>query len=129
MLLSSSATPTVAPDSISVSIGQSATFLCEASGSPPPSLTWFNGSTEITEGTPRTTLTSSTLTLSEIVREDQGQYICRAVYLNGSTESSATLWVNGEVVSVSSLALYIAKHFSLLPFYITHMHITISLSF
>lgn len=111
----SAAVPTVTPDSISVSIGQSATFLCEAPGSPPPSLTWFNGTTEITEETPRTTLTPTTLTLSDIVREDTGDYVCLASYLNGTTQTSASLWVNGEAAPV------ISNHFTKLFHFINFM--------
>lgn len=94
----SSAIPTVTPDTISVSIGQSATFLCEASGSPLPILNWYNGSTVITASTPRTNLTLSTLTLLDIVREDQGEYVCTATYSNGTTQASAMLHVNGESI-------------------------------
>ena len=98
---SSSAIPTVTPETVSVSIGQSTTFLCQASGTPAPSLTWYNATStnQITAGTPRVTLSPSTLTLHDIVREDQGEYVCRATHPNGTTEASAMLFVNGETHS------------------------------
>lgn len=96
VFLPHSDTPTITPATVSVSISQSVTFLCEVSGMVTPNITWYNGTTEITADTPRVVLTSSTLTLQDIVREDQGEYTCRATFSEGSTQATAMLFVNGK---------------------------------
>ncbi|XP_078658283.1 receptor-type tyrosine-protein phosphatase delta-like [Branchiostoma floridae x Branchiostoma belcheri] len=77
---------------------QSATFTCVIRGDPAPSITWYKGSTEVTPGGRfnieessdeiQNTVTS-TLTISGVKREDNGQYTCRGTNSAG-TESSET---------------------------------------
>lgn len=64
-----------------------------------PSITWYNRTTEITAGSPRVVLTSSTLTLQDIVREDQGDYTCTATFPEGITQATTMLFVNGKEVT------------------------------
>ena len=91
-LLHNAGVPVVTPSAVTVEGGGAAMFTCSAAGNPPPQITWYRGSNQITEMTsPRVTLTENTLTISDISLNDEDYYTCRAVFAVGETESRAIL--------------------------------------
>ena len=82
----------ISPSAVTVDGGNSAMFTCSAIGNPPPQITWYRGTNQITETTsPRVTITENTLTISDISLNDEDYYTCRAVFAVGETESQAIL--------------------------------------
>ena len=83
--------PTITPNLTTVSRGQSGSFVCQALGDPPPTITWFKAANQITADTPRVVLSASRLTITNVTLEDDGYYTCRAVFPRGTTEAQAFL--------------------------------------
>ena len=83
--------PTITPNITTVSRGQSASFVCQAQGNPPPTITWFKSTNQITVDTPRVVLSPNRLTITNATLEDDGYYTCRAVFPQGTTEAQAYL--------------------------------------
>ena len=83
--------PTITPNITTVSRGQSASFVCQAQGNPPPTITWFKSTNQITADTPRVVLSPNRLTITNATLEDDGYYTCRAVFPRGMTEAQAYL--------------------------------------
>lgn len=83
--------PTITPNLTTISRGQSGSFVCQAVGDPPPTITWFKAANQITADTPRVVLSASRLTITNVTLEDDGYYTCRAVFPRGTTEAQAFL--------------------------------------
>ncbi|KAG7487013.1 basement membrane-specific heparan sulfate proteoglycan core protein-like [Solea senegalensis] len=64
--------------------GHSVTMSCQASGSPPPDITW----SKLRAPLPwKHSVSGGVLTLSSVGRQDSGQYICNATNIHGYSEA------------------------------------------
>ena len=85
--------------------GDTASFTCQATGEPVPTISWyFNGALlangvkhTISETSVNTTTISSTLTIMSVESSDVGTYTCNATNVVSSDTSSGVLTVNGEL--------------------------------
>ena len=92
--------------------GNMATFTCQATGGPVPSITWYYNNTLLVNGTKymitemslNTTTISNTLTTMSVESSDVGTYTCNATNVVSSDTSSGVLTVNGEFIA---LVLYL----------------------
>ena len=84
--------------------GDIASFTCQATGEPVPTISWYfngallaNGATyTISETLVNTTTINSTLTIMSVESFDVGIYTCNAIIVVSSDTSSGILTVNGE---------------------------------
>ena len=85
-----------------------ASFTCQATGEPVPTISWYFNSTLLANGpkhtisetsvnTTTTTTISSTLTIMSVESSDVGTYTCDATNVVSSDTSSGVLTVNGEL--------------------------------
>ena len=82
-----------------------ASFTCQATGKPVPTISWYfngallaNGATHtISETSVNTTTINSTLTIMSVQSSDVGTYTCNATNVVSSDTSSGVLTVNGEL--------------------------------
>lgn len=83
-------------------VGESVKFECSFNGIPNRNIHWFympsGGSRVPLTQTDHYVITAGSLEIKQIVKKDEGMYICRAVNVAGSVESSAYLRVKGNVV-------------------------------
>lgn len=83
-------------------VGESVKFECSFNGIPNPNIHWFympsGGSRVPLTQTDHYVITAGSLEIKQIVKKDEGMYICRAVNVAGSVESSAYLRVKGNVL-------------------------------
>ena len=105
-------TPTISPEVIDQvqDEGGTASFTCQATGGPVPTISWyFNGAPvdeanmmkyTISETTVNTTTINSTLTIMSVESSDVGTYTCNATNVVSSDTSSGVLTVNGEPISI-----------------------------
>ena len=85
--------------------GDTASFTCQATGEPVPTISWyFNGALladgvthTISERSVNTTTINSTLTIMSVQTSDVGTYTCNATNVVSSDNSSGVLTVNGEL--------------------------------
>ena len=88
--------------------GDDASFTCQATGEPVPTISWyFNGTLisndtnmdkyDILETSVNTTTINSTLTIMSVQSSDVGTYTCNATNVVSSDTSSGVLTVNGEL--------------------------------
>ena len=81
--------------------GTTATFTCQATGEPAPTIGWYFNSAllanGISETTVNTTTINSTLTIMSVESSDVGTYTCNATNVVSSDTSSGVLTVNGEL--------------------------------
>ena len=86
--------------------GTTASFTCQATGEPIPTISWyFNGTLSadgathtISETSVNTTTIISTLTIMTVESSDVGTYTCNATNVVSSDISSGVLTVNGELL-------------------------------
>ena len=86
-----------------------ATFTCQATGKPVPTISWYynnillvNGTEYmITEMSLNATTISNTLTIMSVESSDVGTYTCNATNVVSSDTSSGVLTVNGECANKS----------------------------
>lgn len=79
---------------------ESVTFECSFDGIPHPDVKWFyssGGSHVPLMQTVRHIITSGNLEIRQIVKEDEGTYICQAVNIAGIVQASAYLRVKGNL--------------------------------
>ena len=85
--------------------GGTASFTCQATSEPVPTISWYFNSTLLVNGTRHTisetsvntTTISSTLTIMSVESSDVGTYACNATNVVSSDTSSGVLTVNGEL--------------------------------
>ena len=85
--------------------GGTASFTCQATGEPVPTISWYFNGTLLTDGTTHTisetsvntTTINSTLTIMSVQSSDVGTYTCNATNVVSSDTSSGVLTVNGEL--------------------------------
>ena len=85
--------------------GATASFTCQATGGPVPTISWyFNGALladgathTISETSVNATTINSTLTIMSVQSSDVGTYTCNATNVVSSDTSSGVLTVNGEL--------------------------------
>ena len=85
--------------------GDTASFTCQATGEPVPTISWyFNGAPladgathTISETSVNTTTINSILTIMSVESSDVGTYTCNATNVLSSDTSSGVLTVNGEL--------------------------------
>ena len=85
--------------------GWAASFTCQATGEPVPTISWYfndtllaDGATHtISETSVNTTTINSTLTIMSVQSSDVGTYTCNATNVVSSDTSSGVLTVNGEL--------------------------------
>ena len=84
--------------------GDTASFTCQATGGPVPTITWYLNGTPLADGVTHTilktsvniTTINSTLTIMSVESSDVGTYTCNATNVVSSDTSSGVLTVNGE---------------------------------
>ena len=85
--------------------GEIASFTCQATGGPVPTINWYfnnallaNGAKHtISETSVNTTTINSILTIMSVESSDVGTYTCNATNVVSSDISSGVLTVNGEL--------------------------------
>ena len=84
--------------------GESASFTCQATGGPAPTISWYFNNTLLANGmkytiseTSSSTTISSTLTIMSVQSSDVGTYTCNATNVVSNDTSSGVLTVNGEL--------------------------------
>ena len=100
-------TPTISPEVMDQiqNEGDTASFSCQATGEPVPTISWyFNGALladgathTISETSVNTSTINSTLTIMSVQSSDVGTYTCNATNVVSSDTSSGVLTVNGEL--------------------------------
>ena len=81
-------------------------FECSFNGIPNPDIQWFytsGGSRVQLTQTDHYVITSGSLEIKQILKNDEGMYICKAINVAGSLESSAYLRVKGIYISPVTL--------------------------
>ena len=100
-------TPTISPEVLdqAQNQGTTASFTCQATGEPAPTIGWYFNNTilangakhTISETSVNTTTINSTLTIMSVESSDVGTYTCNATNVVSSDISSGVLTVNGEL--------------------------------
>ena len=88
--------------------GDAASFTCQATGEPVPTISWYFSSTPMNEASTMSytismeslniTTISSTLTIMNVQSSDMGTYTCNATNVVSTDTSSGVLTVNGELL-------------------------------
>ena len=86
--------------------GDIASFSCQATGEPIPTISWYFNGVLLVNGTEHmismmslsTTTISNTLTIMNVQSSDVGTYTCNATNVVSSDTSSGVLTVNGELL-------------------------------
>ena len=85
--------------------GNTASFICQATGQPVPTISWYFNGALLVNGMEHmismmslnTTTINSTLTIMNVQSSDVGTYTCNATNVLSSNTSSGVLTVNGEL--------------------------------
>ena len=88
--------------------GDTASFTCQATGQPVPTISWYFNGTLLVNGMEHmismmslnTTTNSSTLTIMNVQSSDVGTYTCNVTNVISTDNSSGVLTVNGELLIV-----------------------------
>ena len=82
--------------------GDTASFTCQATGEPVPTISWYFNDTPVDEANTMMSLNtntiSNTLTIMNVQSSDVGTYTCNATNVVSSDTSSGVLTVNGELL-------------------------------
>ena len=86
--------------------GGTASFTCQATGEPAPTIGWYFNNSLLANGTKHTisetsvntTTINSILTIMSVESSDVGTYTCNATNVVSSDTSSGVLTVNGELL-------------------------------
>ena len=104
------ATPSISPQVMdqTQNEGSDASFTCQATGEPVPTIIWYFNDTLLVNGMEHMismmllniTTNSSTLTIMNVQSSDVGTYTCNATNVVSTDTSSGVLTVNGELLIV-----------------------------
>ena len=89
--------------------GNTASFTCQATGEPTPTISWYFNDTSVSNNTNmnkyevsvtevNVTTISSTLAIMNVQSSDVGTYTCNATNVVSNDTSSGVLTVNGELL-------------------------------
>ena len=86
--------------------GDTASFTCQATGEPVPTISWYFNGNLLANGTEymitimslNTTTINNTLTIMNVQSSDVGTYTCNATNVVSSDTNSGVLTVNGELL-------------------------------
>ncbi|XP_055948498.1 hemicentin-1-like isoform X2 [Argiope bruennichi] len=92
---------TTLPKSQDISVGDTLSLTCEASGYPFPSITWLLNNTQVT-GSVHSAFGRSRLLVENAGKEDEGTYICLAQNAAGERKAAAAVRVRTPPVIVDS---------------------------
>ena len=83
---------------VTVTEGDTAVLDCNATGNPPPTVSWYHSSLPVPEpdDTRLDQAANNSLIVTGVMEEDGGQYLCQAVNEAGSETAQIQLVVYGE---------------------------------
>ena len=83
---------------VTVNEGDTAVLDCNATGNPPPTVSWFHSSLPIPEDedTRILQIDNGSLVVTSVRGGDEGEYVCQATNVAGSETATVQLVVNGE---------------------------------
>ena len=87
------------PESMAVNETGIASLQCEVKGNPTPQLTWLKQNSSISPLNKRIVQSRGRLMIRDVTSQDGGVYTCRATNILGIMISSATLTVQGNVLT------------------------------
>ncbi|XP_077416337.1 uncharacterized protein LOC144048347 [Vanacampus margaritifer] len=91
---------TLRPPALTVSLGGRASLHCEASGEPPPTISWLKrGRSKQTGATMTSGTRNATLHIESARSYDEGTYVCAAANELGRSQGAVTLAVAGSLSS------------------------------
>ena len=99
--------PTISPEVLdqTQNEGDTASYTCQATGQPVPTISWYFNGTLLVNGmehmisvSSNTTTNSSTLTIMNVQSSDVGTYTCNATNVISTDTSFGVLTVNGELL-------------------------------
>ncbi|GFT31287.1 hemicentin-1 [Nephila pilipes] len=93
---------TTLPKSQDISVGDTLSLSCEASGYPFPSVTWLLNNTQVTGGAVHSAFGRSKLLIENAGKEDEGTYICLAQNAAGERKAAAAVRVRTPPIIVDS---------------------------
>ena len=93
---------------VTVTEGDMAVLDCNATGNPPPIVSWFHSSLPVPEpDDPRVSQAANdSLIVEEVEEGDGGEYVCQAVNEAGTETAQLQLVVNGKVASFFYISLF-----------------------
>ncbi|XP_029102224.1 basement membrane-specific heparan sulfate proteoglycan core protein isoform X4 [Scleropages formosus] len=83
---------TVQPPVLTIQQGQRAEFRCSATGNPTPAIEWIGGPGN--RITPNAIIRGGVLIIPAVEREDEAEYICKALNIHGEHTARAILYVH-----------------------------------
>lgn len=76
---------TVTPKIVEGAEGETAVIRCEASGNPEPTIKWIHNGRPLSDAppNPRRSVTSNSITVTSLTKNDTGNYGCNATNIHG----------------------------------------------
>ena len=88
------------PENATKTVGETVRFSCSFDGIPQPEIKWFYSSgaskIQVTQ-TKQHVISNGRLEIRQILKKDEGKYICQAVNIAGQVETAAYLTIKGEI--------------------------------
>lgn len=105
---------TVTPKIVEGAEGETAVIRCEASGNPEPTIKWIHNGRPLSEAPPnsRRSVTSNTITITPLTKNDTGNYGCNA------TNSLGYVYKDVYINVLGMLKLFIKMYYSIKILYI-----------
>ena len=88
------------PTTITVSQGDPLSLDCEATGNPPPSITWFKDGDILMPINGRVSIINQVVFITSLYSTDEGNYTCVASNSEGSVSDSTLITVLGETTFI-----------------------------
>uniref|UniRef100_A0A4W5NTC5 Heparan sulfate proteoglycan 2 n=1 Tax=Hucho hucho TaxID=62062 RepID=A0A4W5NTC5_9TELE len=93
---------TVTPSVLTIQQGGHAEFHCTVTGNPTPAIEWIGGGPG-NRMSPNAVVRGGVLTIPAVERENEGEYVCKALNTHGEHTSRAVLYVSGSQTVGASL--------------------------